>query len=254
MNFLLSLLLSLLVPLSFAKPKYGPKIAPRAVPLSQDSSYFRSQNAPDFWALISYSVPQFSGAACSVASVSAVINAARARTALTSNDKLVVQEELLKKVKVADWEKRIRGGTLSPPRGVTLESLREVTEGALKAYGISYERVELLRFEGDPKEELRRLETILEENERSTRDFVIANFLQSTMTDDSATGHISPIGAFDRARKRVLVLETDREWYEPYWVSSETLLQGLRTLDSESKRQRGLIRVTLGKSTTMSEF
>ena len=247
----MSLLLSLLVSLALAKPKYGPEGAPRAIPLSQDASYFRTAPAPDFWALMPYSVPQFNGAACSVASISTVLNAARAGRALTSDDKLVLQEELLKKVRVGDWEKRIRGGTLTTPRGVTLEILRDVTEGALKAYGIAFERVELLRFDGAEKAELKRLETLLEENERSTGDFVIANFLQSAMTDDSDTGHISPIGAYDPGRKRALMLETDREWYEPYWVSSGSLLQGLRTIDSESKKQRGLIRVVLTASSSV---
>jgi hypothetical protein len=244
----MSLLFALLASLAFAKPKYGPETAPRAVPLSQDSAYFRAAAAPDFWALMPYSVPQFNGAACSVASVSAVLNAARVGVKLTSDDKLVLQEELLKKVRVGDWEKRIRGGTLSAPRGVTLEILRDVTEGALKAYGIAYERVELLRFEGEEKAELKRLEALLEENERGASDFVIANFLQSAATDDSDTGHISPLGAYDPKRKRTLILETDREWYEPYWISSESLLKGLRTLDPESKKQRGLIHVVLKAS------
>lgn len=244
----MNLLLALLLSFAFAKPKYGPEGAPRAVPLSQDSSYFRSAKAPDFWALMPHSVPQFNGAACSVASVAAVANAARSSQKLTSDDKLVLQEELLKKVRIGDWESRIKGGTLTPARGVTLEILRDVTEGALKAYGIAFERVELLRFDGEEKTELKRLEALLEENERSTSDFVIANFLQSAATDDSDTGHISPLGAYDRTRRRVLVMETDREWYEPYWVSSLSLLKGLRTVDPESKKQRGLIRVILKAS------
>jgi hypothetical protein len=36
--------------------------------------------------------------------------------------------------------------------------------------------------------------------------------------------HISPIGAYDKTNERVLVMDVDREWYEPYWVSDERLL------------------------------
>ena len=36
--------------------------------------------------------------------------------------------------------------------------------------------------------------------------------------------HISPIGAYDKTHMRVLIMDVDREWYEPYWVSDERLL------------------------------
>jgi hypothetical protein len=57
-------------------PKYGPAGAPRAVPLSKDHSFFAAAPAPDFWALMPFYVGQINGAACSVASVAMIVNAA----------------------------------------------------------------------------------------------------------------------------------------------------------------------------------
>ncbi|MGC4118533.1 MAG: phytochelatin synthase family protein [Myxococcales bacterium] len=78
-------------------------------------------------------------------------------------------------------------------------------------------------------EGLARLRAALEENERSARDAMIVHFVQDELT--AAPGgpypHISPIGAYDAARRRVLVLDVDREWYEPYWVSDEALFKAM---------------------------
>ena len=67
---------------------------------------------------------------------------------------------------------------------------------------------------------------ILKANEASADDFVIIHFLQDRLTDDPGGpyAHISPIGAYDAASGRVLVLDVDREYYGPYWVRVEQLL------------------------------
>ncbi len=58
------------------------------------------------------------------------------------------------------------------------------------------------------------------------RDYILIHFLQDVVTEAQGGPypHISPIGAYDEASKRVLVMDVDREWYEPYWVSDERLL------------------------------
>jgi hypothetical protein len=73
---------------------------------------------------------------------------------------------------------------------------------------------------------LAELRTIIETNEASADDFVIVHFLKDRLTDDPGCpcAHISPIGAYDAASGRVLVLDIDREYYGPYWVSVEQLL------------------------------
>jgi Phytochelatin synthase len=37
------------------------------------------------------------------------------------------------------------------------------------------------------------------------------------LTGDWDGPHISPIGAYDRDARQVLIMDVDREWYVPYW-------------------------------------
>lgn len=227
------------------KPKYGPEGKPYATPLSQSRDYFQSPKhpAPDFWALIGYYVPQFNDAACSVASVSMVLNAARTAMKKTADDKLVLQTDLLDKVDIQNWKDRIgeSGYGSRKIHGVNLDALREVTEAAFRANGFTHAKAEAVHVKDVTRATLSRVEKILIQNEKSTRDFVLANFTQKAFTDDSDAGHIAPVGAYDAARKRVLILDPDRQWYEPYWVTLKRFVEGMNTKDSESGEFRGFV-------------
>jgi hypothetical protein len=59
---------------------------------------------------------------------------------------------------------------------------------------------------------------------------------------------MAPVAAYDAEKRRVLLLDPDREWYEPYWVADETLLAGLASVDPVTGRPRGLVRVECGGS------
>ncbi len=74
----------------------------------------------------------------------------------------------------------------------------------------------------------------------------MVNFLQSELTGDpeGKVGHVAVVGAYDEKNSRVLILDPDREYYEPYWVSVDTLLKGMNTQDKDSNRNRGYIVVT----------
>jgi hypothetical protein len=226
-----------------AQPKFGPAGQPIAVPLSESSEFFRAKPAPDFWRLIPFYSGQYNGAACSVASLTNVMNAIRGSQKLANDEKLVSQKELLDKVQAAHWKARIdskigwRG-----KRGVSLDDLQEVAKGSLAALGLKGFQVELLRFEAAGAKELALLRGALQENEKSAQDYLVVNFLQSDLTGDSeGVGHISPVGAYDAERDRVLILDTDREWYEPYWVSTQALLKAMATSDRETGKKRGMI-------------
>ncbi len=39
--------------------------------------------------------------------------------------------------------------------------------------------------------------------------------------------HISPVGAYDKATRRVLILDIDRKWYEPYWAPDTVVLEAM---------------------------
>jgi hypothetical protein len=224
------------------KPKYGPAGAPRAVPLSRSHEFFQSpdQPAPDFWALLPYYAAAENDRSCSVATAVMLVNAARAAEDLSSSDPLATHASLLERAGVEDWSRSVRAGTGD---GVTLDELATFLSMAFDAHGIALEGVDVVRFESASGGGLDALREILLENEASSRDFVAVNFLQSAFTADADAGHMAPIGAYDARRRSVLVLDPDREWYEPYWVSEETLLEGMMTVDPSTGRTRGLVRV-----------
>src|ERR1700679_1253001 len=76
-------------------PKYGPNAIPLAV--DANSEYFKTHKAADFWALISYYLPQTSDAGCSAANFAMVLNAARNVDRMNSAEKLVTISSLLEK-------------------------------------------------------------------------------------------------------------------------------------------------------------
>lgn len=215
------------------KPKYGPE----AVLLSESHEHIQKNQAPDYWALSPYYVGQFNDKACSAASITMIVNAARSRTNLTSEDRLVTQEGLLKKVADPSWQRAV-----GP---VPLDRLGSLVEKGLTAYGIAAAKVEVFHTTDTSQEIKRKLHRALVENERSTQDFILINFIQGIYTGDAMVGHISPVAAYDSKKKRVLVMDPDREWYEPYWISEETLLKGMATQDPQSGRTRGYVWIKL---------
>lgn len=224
------------------KPKYGPLDSPRAIPLARSSEYFRnpSHPAPDFWALISYYVPQFNGAACSAASVSMVLNAARAQQPQTADQKNISQEDLLNRVETEHWKDRMSLKGYLGSHGLSLDRLGKVTEAALKTYGFPKGTVKVVTIPNASEATQAELKKVLLKK-RST-DFILANFNQRIFTDDADVGHIAPVGAYDPDKNRVLILDPDREYYGPYWVSMKTFLQGMATLDGKNHRGYILIR------------
>ena len=54
---------------------------------------------------------------------------------------------------------------------------------------------------------------------------------------------MAPIAAYDAKMHRVLVMDPDREWYEPYWVSDQRLLEAMATIDPETSKPRGYVKI-----------
>lgn len=204
-------------------PKYGPEETPVAVPLSQSNDFFRNSknNAPDFWRLIPYYVPQITGGSCSVASVAMIVNGfARSGRALKDADTIIRQSDLLDNVKQHPWKKR---------RGLSIEKLNVVLNESLKIYGISNGDTQMVQTSKNTPKAFDEFRRVLEINEQSANDFLVVHYLQNVLT--KAPGgpypHISPIGAYDIKNRKVLILDVDRKWYEPYWVSDKVLFEAM---------------------------
>lgn len=213
-------------------PKYGPVGAPYATPLWQSREYFQSPKnpAPDFWKLITHYTGQNNSLSCSVAAVAMVLNAiARTQEDLRASDANFQQAKLIDDVKAVNRKERVTGSGWESRVGLTLSELEEVVSAALETYGINGWKTSLRSFKDATPKSLNELRTILEANEASADDYVILHFLQDRLTSDPGGpyAHISPIGAYDTVSGRVLLLDVDREYYGPYWVSLERLLIAL---------------------------
>ncbi len=209
------MILVLCAVLSFALPKLQPGVRP----LSQH----HTETGPRFWELIAHYVGQEEPWSCAVASLADVLNAAKASRLLTQDDKLITHKRLLKDI----WKDKARG--------VSLDELQSMCQEALATYHIKG-RCEAMHASAQMP-----YQDVLTEMEKGAKTYVIANFLQKTFTGDADVGHYSPVGAWNSVAHEVLVLDVDRTWYEPYWVSEERFLQGLLTEDKSVHKMRGLL-------------
>lgn len=73
-------------------------------------------------------------------------------------------------------------------------------------------------------------------------DYLIVNY-QRGMLGQDATGHISPLAAYDADSDRVLILDTASYKYPPTWVRVASLFAAMNTIDSETGRTRGYVEV-----------
>ena len=215
------------------RPKYGPQ----ATRLYDSHGYFKAHPAPDYWALSPYYIPLNGVCACS-ASVLMILNGLRAHLKLTASDQLISQKMMLDKANLQFWNDAI---DKKGPE-VTLDQLgNTILPKVLKEFAIDA-KAEVIHVDGSAKNK-EKIRKILIENEKSDRTMILANFLQGELTGDpeGMVGHLAPIGAFDEKKNQVLIMDPDREWYEPYWVSLDTFIKGMNTFEKPAGVNRGIL-------------
>jgi hypothetical protein len=222
MRLVAKALLLLLVAGPAAAFEGKPKLGPDAIPVTEATEYLRTSPAPDYWKLAPFYLAQATSSACSVASVAMAVNFLRGLPP-GSEDPLVTQEGLLEDVADPAWTER---GAEDGP-GVRFDELVEALRKSLAAYGLEGVEVEIFRPRDASPATAAKLRSILAGNEASDRDVLLAYFNQGVLTGDWDGPHISPIGAFDAASGRVLVMDVDREWYVPYWSPDKKLLEAM---------------------------
>jgi len=210
-------------------PKYAPLDRPYATPLRESRRHIQAKPAPDYWALSPYYEGMRGGHSASAASAAMALNALRKDTRYSSSDELVTEAALLKHASAGDWASRLEG---EKPKGVTLAELGKIMKSILAGYGVKDRTASVVSVEDNGAKAVARVRALLVENEASDKNILIARYMQSAFTGDpeGAVGTFSPVGAFDAANDRVLILETDRKYYEPYWVSLKTFVGGLSSL------------------------
>jgi hypothetical protein len=223
-------LLALSLPHTSAEER--PKYAPWVARLAHSHEYFASHEAPDFWKLI----PYYQGGPCGPASMTMVLNAMRADQDLKASDRLISQEDLGSKIKI------FIEGSDRGIKGMSLDGFGRVLASALKKFGIEGWSFEVVR--ADSTDSFRKkVHELLVVNEKSASDFVVPLFLQKDFTGDpeGAIGHYAPVAAYDG--KRVLLLDPDREWYEPYWVPEDVFIGGMADSKADSIKPGGYVRI-----------
>lgn len=153
-----------------------------------------------------------------------IVNAARMNQNLTADDKLATTTETLQKVMLPgiDWQERVNKHI-----GLALDELPVALGRTLSFYGVHQYQLDVVKTPEVNSEIKTRVHQDLVENEKSDKNFILASFKQGAYTGDADVTHISVVGGYDAKRKRVLIMDTDREWYEPYWVSEETFVKGM---------------------------
>ena len=199
------------------KPKFGP----HAIPIQQSREYLRTQAAPDYWAMSPFYIAQMSSSACSLATIATMLNTLRGLPAY-STEKLVTQASLLEVVGSAEWARK----TAPNGEGVTFTEFRQFVELSLKTHGLDAD-IEIFRPSDASPATLAQLRSILADNERSADDIVLLYYNQGVVTGDWDGPHLSPLGAYDAERRRVLIMDVDREFYGPYWSGDEKLLEAM---------------------------
>ena len=129
--------------------KGQPKLGPEAVPITQQTEYLRTAPAPDYWTLSPFYLPQQTSSACSLASLAMALNALRGLPA-RSDERLVTQPALLKKMAQAAWTRQVaEGGS-----GVTLDGLVALVKKSLARFQLRNYVVEVIRPANEPSRDL----------------------------------------------------------------------------------------------------
>ncbi|MFO7713188.1 phytochelatin synthase family protein [Desulfosarcina sp.] len=179
-------------------------------------------------AIWKYHVKQFHESSCSVASVVSCINAIRA----LENDAAhpVSQRDILDRVTTGNWKARMSDGGYRGRRGLPLPLLGQVVKDSITAYKLKVRAVDVVQTPKNaaPKSPVRRILTRrLHDFDRHGDGLIIIHFDQGSLVPALNIPHISPVGAYDAATRRVTLLDVDPEQEKPYQVDLEVFYKGL---------------------------
>jgi hypothetical protein len=237
------ILLIFFVTSAFAGPKYGPN----AVPLTanSDREYFAKNEAPDYWALSSFYLPQPTDRSCSATTFAMVLNGLRSKQDLTAKDELVTVQSLIDKYSDDRYKNAMNGSITSALSSlnhsdVANTRLVEVLKTAMNKLKLTTPSSVVENHVIDEKnlpKSRKEFHDMLVKNEKSADDFIILSFVQGMLTGDpdGMIAHIAPVGAYDEKKHLVLVLDPDRQWYGPYWSPEDKVFDAVADLRSDAE-------------------
>ena len=75
------------------------------------------------------------------------------------------------------------------------------------------------------------------------KSFLISNFSRKHL-EQTGDGHFSPIGGYHKDLDLILIMDTARFKYPPFWVKLECLWESMQLIDKASGEPRGYFAVT----------
>ena len=213
-------------------------------PLSRDHGYIQKNPAPAYWALSPYLLHQHTDCSCSLATATMLLNGARAMEGQARIGQFVSERGLLERMADPVWEKGI-----TPPDGggASLAELRDKLERAVGLYALSGWSVEHCIVDADDAATGDAFRAHLVAMEQAGDRLLAGNYhLATTYGDNWDIGHFSPIGAYDAATDRVLLLDVWKADYEPTWVDRMRLLKGMVPVSPLTGTPRGYLGLRRG--------
>jgi hypothetical protein len=208
-------------------------------PLSRDHAYIQQNPAPAYWALSPYLIHQHTDSSCSLATATMLLNGARAFDGVGQLGAFIGERGLLDRLEDDHWRKEIM-----PPEGngLSTEELVGKLERCLALYALSTWSVTQHLVSAADREATDAFRHDLTEMESRADRLIGANYhLATTYGDNWDIGHFSPIGAYDAARDRVLLLDVWKQDYEPCWLPLERLLAGMAIPSNKTGALRGYL-------------
>jgi hypothetical protein len=167
-----------------------------------------------------------------------LLNGARSMDGHARIGQFVSELGLLERMADAEWQKGI---TAPDGRGASLVELRDKLERALALYDLTGWSVEHCTVNADDAATGETFRAHLAAMEQGDRLLAGNYHLATTYGDHWDIGHFSPMGAYDAATDRVLLLDVWKADYEPYWVDRMRLLKGMVPISPLTGTPRGYL-------------
>lgn len=209
--------------------------ADRADFTSQESeeALRRAEGMGDFLRLVSYFETQENTAYCGVATGVMLLNAIGVPRPLSEphgGAAYYTQANFF-----SEGTERVLSSAKVRRAGMTLEEMA----GALRSHNV---RVDTYFADEYDIQSMRRIAR----DALSSPEQVVAVNYHRPAIGQPGPGHISPIAAYDAQTDQFLILDVSRYKHEPLWLNAEILWKGMRAVDGESGRSRGLLVVSRG--------
>ena len=216
----------------------SPTVTSDLSPLSRDHAYIQKNPAPAYWALSPHLIHQHTDCSCSLATATMLLNGARAMDGIAELGKFVSERGLLERLGDPEW---VKGITPPDGGGASLVELGEKLTRALSLYGLGGWSVEHCIVSADDAATGEAFHAHLVAMEQGDRLLAGNYHLATTYGDNWDIGHFSPIGAYDAATDRVLLLDVWKADYEPTWVDRTRLLKAMVPISPISGTPRGYL-------------